>query len=687
VIAFYSHTFSALAGMFWRVRFWVHEHPRWSKVIAVILIDVFLVMFGNTYWAFAADGGGAAPFMLGGNITDSSGVPLSYYTVLPLDRGDIFNWNKAFIAAWLDPIWTGHLGLVSWMIWFCNWLLSFEWVSVIATPFNALADVVEGFLGKINWIPFALMIAGGVAGIAIMVGRHSTGWAEIFISATCAVLATGMLANPVASLTAAGGALDTAQDFGGQIAAAVVSDDINSTNLDSEHLLSAAVSSQLVDIFVRIPAQTIAFGHALEGQCATAFTDTMTTSAPIVTGGNEVRDAVNNCDAAAKTYNENPNFGQVLTAATMTPGALVLFALPMAFGVLFLVTVLGFLIAAIKTMWNVYLGILPINRYPLWRSLADTFMGLVSIVFMAVIMAAVLKLTVAMVTGLSSLGIPLVAQMTFATLVMCVLIVLMIRAKRMAKKAGHSMAEYLSKFGMRSGGTAQRDGVKAIAAMSAVSTVAAAALRRPDNSIDARSIHFGPGAGGAVAQDIGSMTATRAAAAPPRPVPPSGDSTGRAALPAPQGGSGGGRAAGGAAAASKTADLVFTGVRIGNGAAAGGLAGAAGAAALEVGGRVASKGASKAIQAGASAATPSSTSGASRPAPAAVKVVPMVVDQTPARTPDSSRRIVVDGNGMGRIQRTPTGGVVDISSLPPQPRALPSPRSAELRSRLAIAQG
>ncbi|WP_414683110.1 hypothetical protein, partial [Microbacterium sp. UBA837] len=130
-----------------------------------------------------------------------------------------------------------------------------------------------------------------------------------------------------------------------------------------------------------------------------------------------------------------------------------------------------------------------------------------------------------------------------------------------------------------------------------------------------------------------------------------------------------------------------TGVRIGKGAAAGGLAGAAGAAALEVGGRVASKGASKAIQAGASAATPSSTSGASRPAPAAVKVVPMVVDQTPARTPDSSRRIVVDGNGMGRIQRTPTGGVVDISSLPPQPRALPSPRSAELRSRLAIAQG
>jgi hypothetical protein len=49
-----------------------------------------------------------------------------------------------------------------------------------------------------------------------------------------------------------------------------------------------------------------------------------------------------------------------------------------------------------------------------------------------------------MITGLSALGIPLVAQMTFATLVMCVLVFLIIRAKRMAKKAGHSMAEHLS---------------------------------------------------------------------------------------------------------------------------------------------------------------------------------------------------------------------------------------------------
>lgn len=685
MITFYRHTFATLGGAFWRVRFWAHEHPWWTRILAVVFVDVFLILFGNTYWAYAADGAGAAPFLLGGDITDSGGVPLSSYTVLPLDRGDIFNWGKAFIAAWLDPIWTGHLGLVSWMIWFCNWLLSFEWVGVIAAPFGALADVVEGFLGEINWIPFALMIAGGIAGIAIMLGRHSTGWAEIVISATCAVLATGLLANPVASLTAAGGALDTAQDYGGQIAAAVVSDDINNTTLDSENMLSAAVSSQLVDIFVKIPAQTIAFGHALEGACASTFTETMTSSAPINTGGNEVGDAVGACDEAAKTYNQNPNFGQVATAVTMTPGALALFLLPMAFGVLFLVTVIGFLIAALKTMWNVYIGILPINRYPLWKSLADTFMGLVAIVFMAVVMAAVLKLTVAIITGLSGLGIPVVAQMGFATLVMCVLVFMLVRAKRMAKKAGRSMAEQLSKFGMGKGGAAERDGVKAVAAMSAVSTVAAAALRRPDRNIDARSINFGP----AAAQDIGTMTATRAPAPSTPPVAPSGGSSGRAALPPSQRGPGGAGAAGAAATASKTADLIFTSARIAKGAAAGGVAGAAGAAAIEVGGRVAQKSAGKAITAGASAVQGGSRRAAEEPRTTSTKVVPLVVEPTPPtrtpRTPDAPRRIVVDSTGMGHIERRPVGGVVDISSLA-APGAR-SPRSAELRSRLAITRG
>ncbi|MGC5224534.1 hypothetical protein ACPW96_18365 [Micromonospora sp. DT81.3] len=684
MITFYRHTFASLTGGLWRVRHFAHEHPWWTRVIAVVVIDLLLVVFGNVYIAYAATVDPTAPYILDTTITDSNGVPLINYAMLPIDRGDVFNWGKAFIAAWLDPIWTGHLGLVSWMIWFCNWLVSFEWVSVVAAPFNILADLLQDFLGEIHWIPVALMIAGGSAGIAIMLGRHASGWAEVFISATCAVLAVGMLANPVATLTAAGGAFDTAQEYGGQIAAAVVSEDITSVEIADDDLLSSAVSSQLVDIFVRIPAQTIAFGKVLDGACASGFTDSMLTSSPVAGGGNAVRDSVNGCDPTAKAYNENPNFGQVMTAATIAPGALTVFIIPMAIGVLMLVTVFGFLIAALKTMWNVYLGILPINRYPLWRSLADTFTGLVSIVFMAVVMAAVLKLTVASITGLMDLGLPITAMMIFANLVMLVLIFLLLRARKGAKKAGRTMAEQLSKFGLNKGNEASdNDGMKAVATMSALSAVAAAAFRRPDRNVDARSIHFGPGAPGApgATADIGTMTATRTPAAPSGPVGPTGGATGRPALPAPQRGPGGppsGTAGG--SKAERTADLVFTSARIAKGGAAGGVPGVIAAAGIEVGGRIAKKGASKAIESSTRAndGTPSKTATATQ---TALHVAPMVVAPQSARTPEA-RRIVVDSSGVGHVVRR-SSEIQDISSLPAR---VQSPRNSELRTRLAIAQ-
>lgn len=679
MITFYRHTFDSLAGAFWRVRIFAHEHPWWTRILAVVLIDVLLVMFGNSYLAYAATSDPSAPYILDTTITDSNGVPLINYAVLPIDRGDVFNWGKAFIAAWLDPIWTGHLGLVSWMIWFCNWLISFEWVSVVAAPFGALADLLESFLGEINWIPFALMIAGAAAGIAIMVGKHGSGWSELFISATCAVLAVGMLSNPVASLTAAGGAFDTAQEFGGQIAAAVVSEDINSVEIADDDLLSSAVSSQLVDIFVRIPAQTIAFGKVLDGACATSFTDSMLTSSPIAGGGNAVRDAVNGCDPAAKSYNENPNFGQVMTAVTIVPGALTIFLIPMVIGILMLITVIGFLIAALKTMWNVYIGILPINRYPLWRSVADMFMGLVATVFMAVVMAAVLKLTVAAITGLMDLGLPITAMMMFANLVMLVLIFFLLRARKMAKKAGRTMAEQLARFGLNKGGGSGADnGMKAVAFMGAASTVAAAALRRPDNHVDARSIHLGA----RPPEDIGAMAATRRPVPPAGPVAPPSGAAGPRALPASKRGPGGAQGGtGGGAKAAKTADLVFTSARIAKGAA-GGVPGLVAAAALEVGTRAAGKGAARVVEKSAAenGGTPGKAASATQ---TALQVAPMVVAPQSTRTPDA-RRIVVDGAGVGHVVRR-SSEAYDISSLPP--RTAPSPRSAALRSRLALTQG
>jgi hypothetical protein len=351
----------------------------------------------------------------------------------------------------------------------------------------------------------------------------------------------------------------------------------------------------------------------------------------------------------------------------------------MVIGILMLITVIGFLIAALKTMWNVYIGILPINRYPLWRSVADMFMGLVATVFMAVVMAAVLKLTVATITGLMDLGLPITAMMMFANLVMLVLIFLLLRARKMAKKAGRTMAEQLARFGLNKGaGSGNDNGMKAVAFMGAASTVAAAALRRPDNHVDARSIHLGA----RPAEDIGTMAATRRPVPPAGPVAPPSGAAGPRALPAPKGGPGGAQGGtGGGSKAAKTADLVFTSARIAKGAA-GGVPGVVAAAALEVGTRAAGKGAARVVEKSAAenGGTPGKAASATQ---TALQVAPMIVAPQSPRTPDA-RRIVVDGAGVGHVVRR-SSEAYDISSLPP--RTAPSPRSAALRSRLALTQG
>ncbi|MFX8782091.1 hypothetical protein ABTM76_19420, partial [Acinetobacter baumannii] len=79
-------------------------------------------------------------------------------------------------------------------------------------------------LGTINWVPFALMISALVGGIAIYVGRVAGGLWEMLIAAIIAVLVGGVLATPVATLTATGGVLEKSQEFGGELAGSIVID-------------------------------------------------------------------------------------------------------------------------------------------------------------------------------------------------------------------------------------------------------------------------------------------------------------------------------------------------------------------------------------------------------------------------------------------------------------------------------
>lgn len=237
-----------VARRFWAIRYWLAAHKWWARILTVVTIDLLITIFGNTVVAHAADGDGGiiSPFLPGGSIHDSAGVPLSHYIVLPLDRGDVFTWGKAIVAAPLDFIWSGHLGAFAWMIWLCEWIISFQWIDLITVPFGAIANTLQDGLGRIAWIPFALGITAGVAGFAVLAGKKAAGWLDMLVSAFLAVLAVGILANPIATITSAGGALDTARSWGNSLAVAVATDNADqaaNAEFNTDDILTEVVSS------------------------------------------------------------------------------------------------------------------------------------------------------------------------------------------------------------------------------------------------------------------------------------------------------------------------------------------------------------------------------------------------------------------------------------------------------------
>jgi hypothetical protein len=678
VIAFYARGFATLTGVLGPVGRWAGRHPRWAAVIAIVLFDLVAIVGGNAY-ARADDGGSLAPFLPGGDIEDTNGVPVNEYAVLPLDRGDALTYQKTIVTSIVDFIWVGHIGSIAWMISFLDWLLSFEWVGWISAPFNALATIVASYTGAINWIPFALMITGFVAFIAISKGRYAGGLIEILLSCVCAMLAAGLLANPVASLTAAGGALETAQDYGSQIAAAVVSDDgeISDREVTGADILSATVTTQLADIFIRIPAQTIAFGHTLTGDCDQVFTDTMKSDSPGAGGENTVRDRVGDCDEEAKTYVQNPNMGSVATSYIISSGSVALFLLAMGLALLFIITVFFFFVEAIKTQWNILIGILPISRAGLWKSLMGTAMGLVSVIAMVVVMAAYLKILISILTATRAMGV--VMQMQFINIVVVVLLVLLWKVRSSAKKAGISIAEQLSKLGLSSGTKQPRDRSAAIATMGHAANYAVNRMTRPKpmepaQTMDNRSINFfGVSASeSTVAQnpvDVGEMPVVKTPKARPSPA------VKQKALSTPQV----------AATAQKTANVVYTATKIAK-AAPGGPAAMAGQAALSIGGDLVKK-KTKAIASASPKAinAPDPAPAASQPAAPTTSRGEAAREPEPVMIPRRPRPIVVDSHGVGHIQRE-----MPTSPVPPAPAApapaVRSPRSTEMRQLLAGAK-
>lgn len=648
MISFYASSFHTLSSWALRARVWAHLHP-WK---ARILLTVLLLIYFNVVAAQAAHASWLLPE--GTEFTDSHGVPIERFATINVNAGDIWSPAKVIANFIVQLVWMIQYYITTAIIWLFSFMLSFEWVSWLATPFNALATWMQGELSGIGWIPFALTIAALVGGAAILFGKTSAGIWEIVIALVMSVLAVGILANPVATLTATGGMLDKAQEWGGSLAGAIVVDDTQtSTDVDT---MSAAVTSQLVDVFIRIPHQVISYGMVLPDNCQEPYTQAMSASDPITGIFSGAYADFDSClPDFAKSVSDNPGGLNIMFAFVNAGGVATLLLFALVITALLMVSVFFFLVAAVKSMFLVYLAILPVNREPLWRSISDSIMGLISLIVMTCLLSLYLKLTTWIMTA--SGGIPHNFRMFLLSILLIIMVVLIWRARRATLKAGRMAAGPLSRLGlgMKSG---PKD-ANALLKMGAVTSMAknaydlfhkdgkklpavekpAAALPEPDPM---------------VLRQVPDPHRT----APSRPALTSGSgaSTGSGSVPT---GSPGGRPHGGSAA-KKAISAGRVTVNVAKGAASGGVAGAATAAGVEVAKGVAGK----AARAGADRAT---KGGADL---GELKVV---------KVQESPSRIEVDNNGVATARRRPAAPVHDVSSLPPRPAAV-SPR-AEARRR------
>lgn len=639
MISFYLDAFRTMGGWVWRARVWAHRHPVLARVLAATALIGYFV-FAQARAAHAA---GFLPD--GVDYTDSQGNAFSQYSEIDIDAGDVWSPDKVVVNFVVQLLWSVQYFATGVVLWLFDFLLSFEWVAWLATPFNTLAEWLQGQLGEINWIPFALMISALVAGIALFIGRVAGGLWEMLVSAVLAVMAVGVLANPVATLTATGGALDNAQDFGGQLATSIVVDADAQTDDAS---LSSAVNATLMDIFVRIPYQVISYDQVLPDDCQGYFNTFIQTGEP--------QSSLRDCAPEAAVFaHDNPGGMNILNAMVNGGGVTVMFLFGMVIAILLLISVVFFLIAAVKAMLLVYLAILPINREPLWKAVSDMYMGAVSLVVMTVCLALYLKLT-AWIMGQTGF-LPHQLRMVFLILFLIVVIVLVIRARKATLRAGRGVAQHLSKLGLGMN-SAPKDS-NALLKMSAVASLANTAhdlwKKRPSGKAPAAL----PAKPQAAPEEPITLSQVRT------PGSPSGGSGG---------GSGSSKAAPGARASQKALGAAGAVTTVAKGAASGGAAGAVAAGATVVGKAAVRKAGSKATSAAAGAVARRSA-----PTPASADVGELKVIKVSESAPS---RIEVDSRGVATARRKETAPAHDISSLPPRPVQPPSNRALERRRQL-----
>lgn len=339
------------------------HRKRWPRRAAAVLALAGAVFLGSAVPALADTGAPAPSASADAPITDSSGVPIEAYQALPIDRGGwAANQDKMFWSKPIDLIWGNSYKDAQVAIMFNRWSMQFGWVDWITGPAKQLSTGFESLTAKLPWQALVGSLAGGFAGWLLLRGRTGAAWSEVVVASVLLALATTVLSNPVETVAGNEGLIVKARDAAQNASSEILSNTRGSDGKQPAEVVNASATQPMVDAFVRIPYQTIAFGHTIDQNpdCKARFDAVMKEikSSSDATG-EKIRNAVAGCDDGAAKHAAAPDAYMVIDSATAWSAMKPLGWFVLALGALLLLSIVLLVWEAFKCIWNAKAGVVP----------------------------------------------------------------------------------------------------------------------------------------------------------------------------------------------------------------------------------------------------------------------------------------------------------------------------------------
>lgn len=329
------------------------------------------------------------------SLKDKESIELNRYSTLPLDRGDAFTFNKTIIANIVDFMWGLHYGMVSLALSLLHYVLSFEWLDWLLSPFMFIGSQIAPLMERMNIHPLILTLAASVFCVTFfMMRRHGAALAELIIILSVVSLASGsaLLSNPIAKLrehTGDDGSKQTGWLLNSTTWASDIASEIYLHDKKKEQVeasgMSPGITNQkpqdiitrsLGSVLVREPYQVVAFGQNLDGKCKNEFNSMVRNKDYKDVASNDRRDAITSSGGCSDTkkWVDNPDLYRAVLLATYTLGALAPLFLVAVFIVLIFKSVFDACVNAILATVYAWYAMLPmVDRKKFFHRAIGTF--------------------------------------------------------------------------------------------------------------------------------------------------------------------------------------------------------------------------------------------------------------------------------------------------------------------------